>query len=103
MAVDPRGHESPRTRLGPWIGPGDRRSFFAAHGGERVAMLFVRDYLDDPLIRRNDASPRDPLVSVILPTYRRFRCGMLERSVRSVLSQTFRDFELIVVDDGSSD
>lgn len=42
-----------------------------------------------------------PLVSVILPTYN--RATTLERSIRSVLDQTFTDFELIVVDDGSTD
>ena len=44
---------------------------------------------------------RAPLVSVIMPTYNRARSVI--RSVQSVLSQTFRDFELIVVDDGSFD
>jgi glycosyltransferase involved in cell wall biosynthesis len=41
------------------------------------------------------------LVSVIIPTYNRAR--LLERAVNSVLKQTFRDFELIVVDDASQD
>jgi len=42
-----------------------------------------------------------PLVSVIIPTYD--RRSVLGRAIRSVLSQTFKDFELIVVDDGSED
>jgi len=42
-----------------------------------------------------------PLVSVIIPTFNRGYC--LEESIRSVLQQNFVDFELIVVDDGSTD
>jgi glycosyltransferase involved in cell wall biosynthesis len=42
-----------------------------------------------------------PLVSVILPTHN--RVDLLAGAVESVLSQTERGFELIVVDDGSRD
>lgn len=42
-----------------------------------------------------------PQVSVILPTYNRM--GTLPRAVASVLAQDMADFELIVVDDGSTD
>jgi len=42
-----------------------------------------------------------PSVSVIIPTFNRSR--KLIRALRSVLKQTFRDYEVIVVDDGSSD
>jgi glycosyltransferase involved in cell wall biosynthesis len=43
----------------------------------------------------------NPTVSVIIPTYN--RAGMLTAAIDSVLAQDFTDFELIVVDDGSTD
>lgn len=44
---------------------------------------------------------QEPIVSVILPTYN--RAHLIEKSIKSVLNQTFRNFELIIVDDGSND
>lgn len=42
-----------------------------------------------------------PSVSVIIPTFN--RSSLLNRSISSVLDQTYQDFEIIVVDDASSD
>jgi glycosyltransferase involved in cell wall biosynthesis len=42
-----------------------------------------------------------PLVSVIIPTYN--RAALVAEAIASVKSQTFRDFEIIVVDDGGID
>jgi len=43
----------------------------------------------------------NPLVSVILPVFDREHC--VRRAIDSVLAQTFKDLEIVVVDDGSSD
>lgn len=42
-----------------------------------------------------------PNVSIIMPSYN--RCQTIRKAVGSVLNQTYKDFELIIVDDGSTD
>jgi glycosyltransferase involved in cell wall biosynthesis len=42
-----------------------------------------------------------PRLSVIIPTYN--RAALLRRALNSVLRQTFSDYEIIIVDDGSTD
>ncbi len=42
-----------------------------------------------------------PLVSVILPVYNQEK--HLDEAIESILNQSFRDFELIILDDGSTD
>jgi len=43
----------------------------------------------------------NPLVSIVLPTYN--RAQILPRAIKSILGQTYQNFELIVVDDCSTD
>jgi glycosyl transferase family 2 len=52
---------------------------------------------DEPLTQVGDP----PTVSVVVPTYQRRE--FVRRAVASVIAQTYRDFELIVIDDGSTD
>jgi len=42
-----------------------------------------------------------PLISIIIPTYNRAHC--IDEAIQSVLSQTTQDWELLIIDDGSTD
>ena len=41
------------------------------------------------------------LVSIVIPSYN--RANVLPRAVKSVLAQTYLDFEIIIIDDCSKD
>ena len=55
----------------------------------------------EPVSSQNKLQKKEPLVSVICRTYNREE--FIEETIVSVLSQTFKDFEFLILDDGSTD
>lgn len=70
-------------------------------------MIKVKDLIGeqgiDYEIHQSPNAPEKPAVSILMPTYCRGDNGLLKRAIRSVIDQTFSDFELIIIDDGSVD
>ena len=44
---------------------------------------------------------KHPLVTVIIPTFN--RAHVIQKAINSVLIQNYKNFELIIIDDGSTD
>jgi glycosyltransferase involved in cell wall biosynthesis len=55
----------------------------------------------DTLKRKYSKRPNSPLVSIIMPTWN--RGSVVGRAIKSVIKQSYKNWELIIVDDGSID
>ena len=70
------------------------------HGRESISPLADPDSARRRRATRSDGVSERPLVSIVMPTYD--RPELLPATVESIFAQTFRDWEIIVADDGSS-
>ena len=83
-----------------WPGPGYHRPFEALSDREKMALRSWQRPLR-PVQRQENQGTSSPRISVIIPCY---NLGLyLYEAIDTVLQQTLRDIEIIVVDDGSED
>jgi glycosyltransferase involved in cell wall biosynthesis len=68
-------------------------------GGRGAMAIADQNEPNNPTDQR--PQPTVPRVSVIVPVYN--GAATIAGTVRSILAQTFRDFEVLVIDDGSTD
>lgn len=64
-------------------------------------ILGLMDWIKQTLIKEYSELPQVSRVSIIMPTYN--RAHIIGRAIDSVLSQSYQNWELIVVDDGGCD
>jgi len=63
----------------------------------------VKDFEKHLTIEHSRNLIQDPSVSIVMPTYARAKNGSLARALHSIIAQTYSDYELLVIDDGSVD
>ena len=80
-----------------YVSPIVKAPFFT----EDKRIFSFMDHLAKYLIENTKRTQEKPLVSIIMPTYN--RKDIIQNAINSVLKQTYENWELIIIDDGSSD
>ena len=74
---------------------------FSAEIASRLAVGIALNYCVNAIQRRYKTEINVPQISIVLPVFN--GAPTIIRAARSILNQTIRDIELIVLDDGSTD
>lgn len=80
-----------------WNHKGDQVCIDSVHGGKRGLYVIPINELELSVKKENAM----PMVSVIIPCYNATKT--LPKTIESLRQQTFKDFEVVIIDDGSKD
>jgi glycosyltransferase involved in cell wall biosynthesis len=81
---------------------GDRRRKLGIQAREKLLARFTVEFTAPHILSTcRSVAHKQPVVSVIVPNYNHGR--FLKERLSSIFNQTFRDFEVILLDDASSD
>ena len=84
-----------------WNHTEDKVCIDSTHEGKRGLFIIEINNLGDIIFSKNKIDKDKPLLSFIVPTYN--SAQTLKRCIDSIISQTNSNWELIIVDDGSTD
>ncbi len=77
-------------------------AIFSAANSLRLYFFEKLNYELNKYKIKNLQKKKNPLISILLPTFNRSKL-LKERAIKTVLKQSYKNFELIIVDDGSTD
>lgn len=72
----------------------DKSDYYFYHKAKSFSDNQLQEYLKKPFLKK-------PLVSIIMPTYN--RSDVIMDSIQSIINQSYKNYELIIIDDGSTD
>ena len=76
-------------------------SFYKQRFNKYKSNDFLKLSIEGKLLELNKEEFSKPLISVILPSYN--KAGVIMKSIRSIQNQSFKNIEIIIVDDCSTD
>ena len=101
VAAIPAGWRERFGFVADWRDEMRRREMLADEAAKAARMLAERTALDERVSAGAFPDLEEPLVSIVIPCHN--DGAYLDSSIRSVFNQTMTSFEVIVVDDGSTD